>query len=119
MLKLGVLDHLRYFKNSILSEKKENSLFFVYNSLVVKPLTCLRLKFSHLNEHKFRHGFKDTINAMSACGTEVETTEQFLLWCHFYSALRLELLEKVEKIDPNFLNLNEKDQVNLLYTFIN
>ena len=56
---------------------------------------------------------------MSACGTEVETTEQFLLRCHFYSALRLELLEKVEKIDPNFLNLNEKDQVNLLYTFIN
>ena len=79
MLKLGVPDHLRYFKNSILSEKKENSLFFVYNSLVVKPLTCLRLKFSHLNEHKFRHGFKDTINAMSACGTEVETTEQLLL----------------------------------------
>ena len=80
MLKLGVLDHLRYFKNSILSEKKkENSLFFVYNSLLVKPLTCLRLKFSHLNEHKFRHGFKDTINAVSACGTEVETTKQFLL----------------------------------------
>ena len=100
-------------------KKKENSLFFVYNSLLGKPLTCLRLKFSHLNEHKFRHGFKDTINAVSACGTEVETTKQFLLWCHFYSALRLELLEKVEKIDPNFLNLNEKDQVNLLYTFIN
>ena len=51
---------------------------------------------------KFRHGFKDTIHAMPACGTEVETTEQFLLWCHFYSGLRLELLEKLEKIDPNF-----------------
>ena len=25
-------------------------------------LTRLRLSFSHLREHKFRHGFKDTLN---------------------------------------------------------
>ena len=54
------------------------------------------------------------VNPMCPCGTEVETTEQFLLRCHFYSALRLELFEKLEKIDPNFLNLNEKDQTNVL-----
>ena len=54
------------------------------------------------------------VNPMCPCGTEVETTEHFLLRCHFYSALRLELFEKLEKIDPNFLNLNEKDQVNVL-----
>ena len=51
---------------------------------------------------------------MCACGNEVETTEHFLLRCHFYSAVTLELFEKFEKIDPNFLNLNEKDQVNVL-----
>ena len=51
---------------------------------------------------------------MCPCGTEVETTEHFLLRIHFYSALRLELFEKLEKIDPNFLNLNEKDQTNVL-----
>ena len=47
------------------------------------------------------------------------TTDHFLLRCHFYSALRLELFENLEKIDPNFLNLNEKDQVNnvLLYGY--
>ena len=54
------------------------------------------------------------VNPMCPCGTEVETTEHFLLRCHFYSALRLELFEKLEKIDPNFLNLNEKDQANVL-----
>ena len=50
---------------------------------------------------------------MCACGTEVDTTEHFLLRCHLYSDLRLEVFENLEKIDPNFLNLNEKDQVNV------
>ena len=51
---------------------------------------------------------------MCVCGTEVETTEHFLLRCHFHSTLRLEFFENLEKIDPNFLNLNEKDQDNVL-----
>ena len=89
-------------------------MFSVHDPLGAKLLTRLRLKFSHLNEHKFRHGFNDTINSICACGTEVETTEHFLLRCHFYSTLRLELFENLEKVDPNFLNLNEKDQLNVL-----
>ena len=59
----------------------------MYDSLGVKLLTCLRLQFSYLNEHKlFRHSFGDTVNAMDACRNEVETTERFLLLCHLYSA---------------------------------
>ena len=105
---------LNIFKTSISSKKQENSLFSVHDLLGAKLLTRLRLKFSHLNEHKFRHGFNDTINPMCLCGTEAEITEHFLLRCHFYSTLRLELFENHEKIDSNFLNLNEKDQVNVL-----
>ena len=78
----------------------------------------LRLKFSHLNEHKFRYGLNDTINPMCACRTEVETTEHFLLRCHFYSTLRIELFENLEKIDPNFLNLNEKEQFGQLVKWL-
>ena len=51
---------------------------------------------------------------MCPCGTEVETTDHFLLRCHFYSTLRLELFENLEEIDPYSLNLNEEDQVNIL-----
>ena len=36
------------------------------------------------NKHKYRHAFSDTINSMKACGTEVETTEYFLLHFHFH-----------------------------------
>ena len=52
-------------------------IFSIYDPLGVKLLTRLRLQLSHLNEHKFRHGFDDTINAMCACGSEAETTNIF------------------------------------------
>ena len=70
------------FKKLIKCEKKDNSLFSIYDPLGVKLLARLRLQFSHLNEYKFRHGFGDTINAMCACRSEVETTEHILLRCH-------------------------------------
>ena len=98
----------------MVSEKKESTLFCIYDPLGVKLLTRLRVRFSHLNEHKFRHGFTDTINPMCVCGTETETTEHFLLRCQFYSTQRLELFEKLEKVEPNFLNLNAKNQVLIL-----
>ena len=51
---------------------------------------------------------------MFVCGTEIETTDYFFLRCHLYSTQRLELFESLKKVDSNFLNLNEKDQVNTL-----
>ena len=98
----------------ILSEKKGNLLFCIYDALGVKLFTCLKLQFSHLNEHKFRHGFSDIINPMCAYGTEVETTEHFLLRCQFCSTQRLEIFENLEKVETNFLSLNAKNQVLIL-----
>ena len=37
----------------------QRSLFSIHDPVGVKLLTRLRLQFSHLNEHKFRHNFKD------------------------------------------------------------
>ena len=68
----------------ILTEKKENSLFAVYDPLRVKLLTHLRLQFSHLNEYKFRHVLAGTASPMCGCNAEIEDTEHFLLCCHFY-----------------------------------
>ena len=83
-------------------QKKENSVFSIYDLLDVKIFTCLSFQFSHLNEHKFRHGFEDTINVMYTCGSEVETTEHFPLCCHLYSPQRLELLENSKKLAQVF-----------------
>ena len=46
----------------MIANEKENSIFSVYDPLVVKFLTHLRLQFSHLNEHKLRHGFGNTVS---------------------------------------------------------
>ena len=102
------------FKKLFKCEKKENSIFSIYNSFGVKLLTRLRLQFNHLNKHKFRHVFGDTINAICACGSEVETTEHFLLRCHLYSPQRLEHFENLENVDSRFLNLRVKEKVSCL-----
>ena len=56
---------------------QKNSIFSIYDPLGVKLLTRLRLQVSHLNEHKFRHGFGDTINAMCACEAKLKLLNTF------------------------------------------
>ena len=63
---------------------QERSLFSIHDPNGVKLLTRLGLKFSHLNERKSRHNFKDTVVAMCDSGTETETTEHFFLRCPFF-----------------------------------
>ena len=62
---------------------KERSLFAVRDLVGVKLLSRLRLKFSHLNEHKFRENFKDSPSPMCDCGCETETADYFFLRDHF------------------------------------
>ena len=99
------------FKKSIITEKLENSLYNVHDPIGVKLLSRLRLQFTHLNEHKFRHGFNDTVNPMCPCGTDGETTEHFLLRCHCFSTQRSELFDYLYRLDPSFSKLNTKAKV--------
>ena len=64
------INSINKFKTSILNfvRPRENSVFEVHDINGVKLLTRLRLNFSHLNEHKFRHNFHDTINPMCSSG---------------------------------------------------
>ena len=97
----------------IVTENKENSFFSVYDPLV-KLLTCLRLQFSHLNEHRFIKGFYDKVSPICGCDAEVEDTEHFLLNCFFYSIQRFELFNNINKVDPSFTLLVTDEQVNIL-----
>ena len=58
---------------------KQKSLFAMHNPAGIKLLSRLRLKFSHLNEHKFRHNFKDALSPICDCDSETETTDHFFL----------------------------------------
>ena len=84
---------------------KQKSLFAIHDPAGVKLLSRLRLKFSHLNEHKFRHDFKDALSAMCDCSSETETTDHFLLCCPFIAINRQKLLNDLLKIDPSLRNL--------------
>ena len=62
----------------------EKSLLFIHDPAVVKLLTRLQLKFSHLNEQKFRHNCKVTVVAMCDLGIKTETRERFFLLFPFF-----------------------------------
>ena len=97
----------------IITEIKKNSLFSIHNPVSVKLLTRLRLQLSHLNEHKFRHVFEDTISPMCSYNTEIESNKHFLLRYHFHSSQRSEL-DNLNKINSSFFKVSAKDQVIIL-----
>ena len=54
----------------------------------VKLLSRLRLKISQLNEHKFRHNFKDALSHICDCNSKTETREHFFLRGPFFAINR-------------------------------
>ena len=90
----------------------ERSLFSIHDPTGVKLLARLQSKFSHLNEQRFRHNFKDNV-AMWECGTD--TTEHFLLYCHFFVTERQNLFNNA--YDKHFFssqNLSEESMIHIL-----
>ena len=73
------------FRNTLLKFTRpvQRKTFNINGSVGVKLLTRLRLGFSHLREHKFRHGFRDILNPLCPCSVEAETTAHYFLYCHF------------------------------------
>ena len=54
-----------------------------------------RLNFVYLNEHKFRHKFKECVSPMFGCGLDIEPTQHLFLRCHFYHVEMFELLNSL------------------------
>ena len=58
-----------------------NSIYSIHDPLRVKYLTRLKIGFSDLKEHKFKHSFKDSIDPMCSCSSGIETAIHFFLQC--------------------------------------
>ena len=78
----------------------ERKTFKINNPFGIKMLTRLRLGFIHLLEHKFRHGFKDTLNPLCFCRSEVGTTTHY-----FHNSNRATLMNDLENIPISFSTL--------------
>ena len=63
----------------------------------IRLLTRLRVQFSALNEHRFRHAF-DCLSPVCNCGLAIEDNEHFLLHCPQYYTLRLDLFGQLSDI---------------------
>ena len=83
-------ESIAVFKNKLVSfiRPSKRSIFNVNDPEGVKYLTRLRLRFSHLNEHKFRHGFLDILNLLCNAVWRLKTMNIF-----FCAASILKILE--------------------------
>ena len=77
----------KHFKKSILQfiRPSPSSTYNSFSNKGIKHVTRLRLGLSHLRDHKFKHGFLDSLNLICICGLEVETT------CHYSIAPILQM----------------------------
>ena len=105
------------FKKAIFEflRPKPSPVFGARDNQGVVFLNRLRLGFSHLNEHKFRHGFRDTLDPFCACRTNsIENSQHFLLHCSIYSHVRHLLFNKLQTLDIDIYPLNPPKLFNLL-----
>ena len=75
-------------------------------------LTRLRLGLSHhLNRHKFKHGFNDTIYPICICRGDVESVNHFFLHNpEYYETLS----DNIQSIDTTLLSKSESSLTRLL-----
>ena len=75
------IDSLAMFHEKLLTFMRplENYTYGIYDPLGVRLLNRLRLGFSHLREHKFRHNFTNTLNPLCSCSLEMEDTDHYFL----------------------------------------
>ena len=72
------------------------------------------LGLNHLNEHKFKHGFNDTINLICICGGDIESISNFFLYCPEYCEASQTLFNNIQNIDKMLLSKNESSLTHLL-----
>ena len=84
------------FRNKLISFIKPTES--LSGPLEIKFGNRLRVDFSHLNEHKFRHNFGDTLNPLLQCFLEIESIALFFLHGRNYTDIRINLMNKLKDI---------------------
>ena len=109
-------ESLSIFKKCILKfiRPSPSSTHNCFNTKGIKYLTRLRLGLSHLHEHKFKHGFLDSLNPIRNGGLDIEITCHFLLHCPNFINERTLLLNDISRIKKDTLPSCETAFVKLL-----
>ena len=91
-----------------------NSTCKIYDPLGIKLRARLRLGFSHLSQHKFRHNFADSLNPLCHCSLEIECALHFFPRCQNYTTLRRALMTDLKNINDAIMSLNESDLLHVM-----
>ena len=92
---------------------EENSFYDISGIEGVRLLTKLRLRFSVLNEHKFRQNF-DSLTPFCACGNDMEDNEHFLQHCPQFDVMQQDLFGQLSVIPGLNIDLDDKPLCDLL-----
>ena len=77
-------------------------------------LTKLRVEFSYLREHRFRHKFNCN-SPECLCDNGTESNSHYVLQCTRFRLQRATLLQSIRDIDPNIINFHIQ---NLTHTLL-
>ena len=92
----------------------QTNIYNIFDPKGLTFLTCLRLGFNHLNEHRFRHNFQDCLNPSCSCSLEIEDTSHYLRHCHHFSHHHVVFLNSVKSICDNFDSMSDNVKEDLL-----
>ena len=104
------------FKSRLLSfiRPLESKVYNIFDLIGLKFVTCLRLGFSHLNEHRFRHNFQDCMNPLYSCSLDTEDTLHYLLHYRHLSHYCIDLMNSVKLFLENFVSLSDSVKKDIL-----
>ena len=87
------------FKCKLLAKIRPNwkSVYEVRNIHGIQCFSKLHLRFSPVNEHKFRHNFC-CLNPICVCNTGIEDNEHFLLHCPLFDQMRNDIFGHLSEI---------------------
>ena len=80
----------------------------------MKLLIRIRLGFSHLSQHKFRHNSEDTVNALCSCSIQTQKTLHVFLRHQFFNDIREILMIDLTNINRSLLSLNQNKLISVL-----
>ena len=101
-------DSIAIFKSRLLSFIRpiQSDVYNIFDPIGLKFLTRLRLDFSHLNEHRFRHNFQDCLNPLCSCSLQTG---------HHFSQHCIDLINSVKYIFESFDSLFDNAKKDLPY----
>ena len=92
----------------------QSDVYNIFDPIGLKFMTRLRLDFSHLNEHIFRHNFQACLNHLCSRSLQSEDTIHYLLHCHHLSQHRIDLVNSVKYIFEYFDSLSDNAKKDLI-----